>query len=172
LHSFALRPRGGDPDPGEANVDEGRGRSMKMAEFELRLNLVRRRRSASMPADFEPFEFLTASDQELRRVEDELGAVLPAQYREFMMRYGGGEFLFLDLVPVGDLVSVNRFEQVPDFVVIAPVGTGDSWGFDVSDGVCGDEVSFWFHDDRRREPDSADFLEFLSAKGLRYSESG
>jgi hypothetical protein len=84
-------------------------------------------------------------------VERQLGALLPDQYKTFMMRYGGGMFGFVELFPIGhrpdaaeDLVSVNR-DEFPDgsFLAVAPVGTGDHWGFPVDAGRCADEVWIW-----------------------------
>jgi hypothetical protein len=53
------------------------------------------------------------------------------------------------------------------FVAVAPVGTGDWWGFRVQDGVCAEAVDFWFHDDDVFEPAGSDFLEFLVQQGLK-----
>lgn len=99
----------------------------------------------------------------------------PRKYREFMKRYGGGHFLFIDLLPV---ISKNaRLEDVPtvnddaswrgSFVAVAPVGTGDWWGFSVVDGECKDGVDFIYHEDGQIEEGSCDFLEFLSEQALR-----
>jgi hypothetical protein len=54
-----------------------------------------------------------------------------------------------------------------DLVAVAPVGTGDYWGFPVVDGRCLDEVWFHFHDAGDAELDASDFLEFVARRGLR-----
>ncbi|MFD0743167.1 hypothetical protein ACFQ1L_16295 [Phytohabitans flavus] len=66
-----------------------------------------------------------------------------------------------------DLRSVND-REFPDrtFIAVAPVGTGDHWGFPVTDGRCHDEVWFHFHDAGAPELDAADFLEFVAHRGL------
>jgi hypothetical protein len=56
----------------------------------------------------------TATPHELGEVERHLGVTLPAKYKSFMLRYGGGMFGFIDLFPVlgrgrsgDDVTSVN-----------------------------------------------------------------
>jgi hypothetical protein len=92
-----------------------------------------------------------------------------------MMAYGGGMFGYVDLFPVvsrgrngDDVTSVNG-REFPDreFIAIAPVGTGDHWGFPVIDGRCLDGVWFHFHDAGDLQLDAADFLEFVVRHGLR-----
>jgi hypothetical protein len=90
-----------------------------------------------------------------------------------MMRYGGGMFGFVELFPIvsrgrgDDVVAVNR-REFPDreFVAVAPVGTGDHWGFPVTNGRCRDEVWFHFHDADDPSLDADDFLEFVACRGL------
>jgi hypothetical protein len=117
----------------------------------------------------------TASVNELASIEELLGAVLPMQYKTFMIRYGGGPFGFVGLLPLTgqpsdgaeNVVSVNR-ELFPDgsFVAVAAVGTGDYWGFPVVNGRCLDEVWFHFHDAGDDELEACDFLEFVARQGL------
>ncbi|MFD5284335.1 SMI1/KNR4 family protein [Streptomyces rubrogriseus] len=149
---------------------------MEFEEFETHLAAARTKRAAlSSPEDFEAFEERAASEEDLRAAERALHARLPEDYREFMKRHGGGMFLFLDLLPISgsdgqedDLLKVNlrEFADV-DFVAVAPVGTGDWWGFSVIDGHCVDQVSFWDHEDGRVQFEADDFLGFLARAGLR-----
>jgi hypothetical protein len=49
-----------------------------------------------------------------------------------------------------DLLSVNQGTMAPpDFVAVAPVGTGDWWGFASVNGVCDERVNFFDHEDGR-----------------------
>jgi hypothetical protein len=50
---------------------------------------------------------------------------------------------------------------------VAPVGSGDMWGFVSRNGRCDNAVSFWHHEDDHIAFDSDDFLELLVSKGLR-----
>ncbi|MER5918230.1 SMI1/KNR4 family protein [Streptomyces sp. NPDC001982] len=148
---------------------------MELAEFAAILKSVRSARPGNFPSGVQPFDCRLASDSEIRQVENELNVRLPEKYKEFMQRYGGGEFLFVDLLPLvsldgraEDVVGVNQREPWSnDFVAVSPVGTGDWWGFDAVDGVCGDEVYMRIFEDGSREVWACDFLEFVSRQGLR-----
>ena len=147
---------------------------MNFQEFETRLEEVRASR-AGAAGEFALFESVIATSADLERVEAELRVSLPAVYKDFLRRLGGGSFLFLDLLPAvapddsdEDLLTVNTGEwKIPDFIAIAPVGTGDWWGFRVAhENRCSDAVYLWSHDDGELIPESADFLDFVAAKGL------
>ena len=132
-------------------------------------------RSAAMQAahGFVLIDARTASGQELHDAEQRLGATLPSRYKTFMMRYGGGQFGSVDLLPVTpipdgeDIVLASQREDPSgSFVVVAPVGTGDYWGFPVINGRCSDQVWFRFHDAGDPELAAPDFLTFGANHGL------
>jgi hypothetical protein len=82
-------------------------------------------------------------------------------------------FGFIDLLPVqsgdaDDLLKVNTGEfAIPDFLAVAPVGSGDWWGFASRQSKCGDVVSLWDHETGDLHIDSDDFLVFVASRGLR-----
>ncbi|MEU7823753.1 SMI1/KNR4 family protein [Catellatospora sp. NPDC049133] len=149
-------------------------------EFEQFDRLVEplRARAATFDRDrFKLIEGRTATPEEITEAERALGATLPAQYKVFMERYGGGMFGFVDLLPVRvgrsskesqDIVTVSRAE-FPDgsAVALAPVGTGDFWGFPVEHGRCRGEVWFYYHDDDEPSPVAEDFLGFVARHGIQ-----
>ena len=148
---------------------------MDFTEFD-RLVAPLRARSAELQAahGFALIEARTASGQELSEAEQRLGATLPSQYKTFMMHYGGGQFGSVDLLPVTpavpdgeDVVSVSTREDPGGlFVAVAPVGTGDYWGFPVVNGQCAEQVCFRFHDAGDPELAGTDFLTFVANHGL------
>ncbi|WP_431967288.1 SMI1/KNR4 family protein [Actinacidiphila sp. bgisy160] len=149
---------------------------MDFAEFEEHLSTARAKRAAlSSPEGGDVFESRRASEAELSDAEVILGTSLPAEYKEFMQRYGGGMFLFLDLLPIAahegpddDLLKVYEREfKYANFVPVAPVGTGDWWGFLSAEGRCSPEVYFRDHEDGRFHLEADSFLEFMARKGLR-----
>ncbi len=149
---------------------------MELAEFESHLAAARSKRAAlSSAGAVDVFEGRLASAEELLQVEAALDAQLPVEYKEFMRRYGGGMFLFLDLLPVAsadpyedDLLGVKAREfGTIDFVAVAPVGTGDWWGFSIAAGRCLTEVHFWDHEDGKTELVAPGFLDFVAREGLR-----
>ncbi|NYF57308.1 SMI1/KNR4 family protein [Micromonospora purpureochromogenes] len=153
---------------------------MDIEEFDQHVQSLRARAARSgfeAIEDFKVIEGLTASADEIAEAERALGVTLPAQYKAFMMRYGGGQFGFLDLLPipaagsshhVDDVVSVSQAEfRDESFVAVAPVGTGDYWCFPVLDGRCSDEVWFHYHDVGDPTPEAGDFLEFVARRGTQ-----
>lgn len=146
---------------------------MRFADFDVLLQQALRRYAAlERDGDVAGFDHWRATEADLSRVEQVLGVRLPVQYCRFLLRYGAGAFLFVELLPADEgrrwaetLLAAN--EPGSGFVAVAPVGTGDYWGFVVRDGVCEDAVSFRYHEDGAVEPAADDFLEFVAAEGLR-----
>lgn len=150
---------------------------MEFREFQVLVDAAHAEHvSKGYPPEIKLFDFLTASQEDIASVEAQLGTILPAKYKQVMTHYGGGGFAFVDLLPGrpadgsngGDLVTNNSGHwAIPGFIAVAPVGSGDMWGFVSHDGRCHDAVSFWDHEDGHIAFDSNDFLDFLASKGLR-----
>ena len=148
---------------------------METVDFDALFREVRARREGmeQLP-DVKLFDLWRATEEDLAGAETALGVSLPQKYKDFMLRYGGGQFLFLDLLPVVSpdghaetLLEANRREvSGREFVVVAPVGTGDWWGFVSTGGACADQVSFLDHEDGSIQPEAEDFLEFVARHGL------
>ncbi|MEV2238415.1 SMI1/KNR4 family protein [Micromonospora sp. NPDC049891] len=149
---------------------------MNVVEFDALVEPLRRKSVASLAEHgFALIEGRTATAAEVTDLEKQLGVTLPEKYKAFMMRYGGGVVGCVELFPIvgtvsggDDVTSVND-REFPDraFIAIAPVGTGDHWGFPVDDGHCREEVWFHFHDGGDPEREAADVLEFVARRGLR-----
>lgn len=149
---------------------------MDLAEFEaLAEPLLRKSAAEQAGYGFALVEGHTVTAEEIRGVEREMAVTLPGKYKAFMMRYGGGVFGFVELFPVApvpsgtdDLRTLNDREFADrSFVAVAPVGTGDHWGFPVVDGRCSEQVWFPFHDAGDDELIAQDFLEFVASRGLK-----
>jgi hypothetical protein len=150
---------------------------MEFAEFDELVEVLRQESTASQAEHgFALIDGWVATAGEIADVERRMGVIFPDKYKIFMIRYGGGEFGFVDLFPVvtggqmheDDLWTVNS-REFPDrsFVAVAPVGTGDYWGFPVTDGRCHGEIWFHFHDAGAPQFEAADFLEFVANHGLK-----
>jgi hypothetical protein len=151
---------------------------MEPAEFEaLAKPLLRRSVTEQAAYGFALVDSHSVTAQEIMSVEREMAVSLPDKYKAFMMRFGGGAFGFVELFPLApvasgsdDLRTLNDRDFADrNFVAIAPVGTGDHWGFPVTNGRCDDSVWFRFHDAGDDEPAAADFLEFVAEHGLKSS---
>ena len=124
-----------------------------------------------IPATVRILDAMRATEDELSTTESQLGTQLPAKYKQVMTTYGGGMFGFVDLLPVrapnggaDDLVKANTGSYViADFVAVAPVGSGDMWGFATSGGVCAEVVSIWDHETGEIRFDSDDLFAFLAS---------
>lgn len=141
--------------------------------------VMARHRSLGLPDEIAPINCIQATAEEISQAERALGVRLPEQYKQFMLRYGGGSFASLDILPAvasggfyGDLISVNREEifAVP-FIAVAPVGTGDWWGHQVLESECREQVSFYSFEDRTAVAKYRNFLEFIAREGLLIEDS-
>ena len=149
---------------------------MDFEEFQEALERVENQQAEqNHPEGVQVFDFWRATDSDIQRAESELGVALPTKYKEFMLRYGGGQFLFLDILPVvspdgrsEDLIEVNQdgFREF-GFIAVSPVGTGDWWGFSLDASICREQVEFRGHEDGGTERAADDFLEFLVKNGLQ-----
>ncbi|GGN20914.1 hypothetical protein FHR83_002076 [Actinoplanes campanulatus] len=149
---------------------------MELTEFEaLAEPFCREAAEQQARYGFNPIEGLTVTAAEIAAVERGMAVTLPDRYKAFLTRFGAGLFGFVELFPIvpvpgryDDLRTVND-QEFPDrdFVVVAPVGTGDHWGFPVVAGRCQEQVWFHYHDVDDDELVAADFLEFLAEQGLK-----
>lgn len=142
--------------------------------------VMARHQSLGLPAEMAPINCIRATAEEIGQAEHALGVRLPGQYKDFMLRYGGGSFVSLDLLPVvaseghmNDLASINTRDEsfmVP-FVAVAPVGTGDWWGFQTLEGECREQVGFYSFENDTVRTKYPNFLEFVAREGLLIEDS-
>ncbi len=114
-----------------------------------------------LPSDEPPDE------DQLRAVEQSLGARLPDDYTWFLREYGGGDFAFVRVLsadPGSDLaITAQQWDELPDGVIaFSPNGTGDMYVFPVESGVAQDRVLFFDHETGELSPSEPDFLTFVS----------
>jgi SUKH superfamily protein len=148
---------------------------MEFTEFDEIVDEARAQEAAmSLPAPLKVVDLSPASSDSVARAEQTLRVRLPDKYRAFMTRYGGGQLNFLDILPIEStgrqrtgMISVNQAEfPEGSFVAVAPVGTGDWWGFRAAQGVCEDAVCFRDHEDGHFEFVADDFLDFVALRGF------
>lgn len=113
-----------------------------------------------------------ATEREITAVEASLGATLPDAYKSFLREFGGGYFAFGNVFSVSEsewnIVRRNEDISIPGFIAISDNGTGDYYGFKVSNGACGDEVYVWDHEQPThiRPTDFGNVLEMLDHVAL------
>ena len=135
---------------------------MEFSEFYDIFEEQKRKRQIyfSLPKDKE------ASIEDISKVENELGVVLPSQYKDFVQYFGGG-YCGLTKVyscdPTGDFyilnhVTKNNVDRIC-FLPIIDLETGDMLGFKVSDGICSTDTYILSHDrNYSLETDCEDFF--------------
>lgn len=108
-----------------------------------------------------------AGEEALVRVEEELGALLPPDFRWFLATYGGGDFALARVYSAdadSDLYIVDNqpLESVA-LVAFADDGTGLQFAFPIEQGTCVDRVQIWdFETNERLDSHAGDFLGYLS----------
>ncbi|MEV0129403.1 SMI1/KNR4 family protein [Dactylosporangium sp. NPDC050688] len=154
---------------------------MEFTEFQVVVeDFLARFASEGNPPEFRALDEVRADDRDLAFVEAQLGVTFPQKYRQVMKTYGGGLFGYVRLLPVrapqagdDDVLEENSGPYaVPGFVSVAPVGTGDMYGFVVRDGICEEAVSMWIHDENRICFDTPDFLAFLTLRAIQGGTGG
>ncbi|MFF5233246.1 SMI1/KNR4 family protein [Dactylosporangium sp. NPDC000521] len=150
---------------------------MDLTEFDALAEPLLRESAESVARwGFALIEGRTSTPEEIARAEDRMGVTFPDKYKAFMTRHGGGQFGFVELLPLVDpdrpgendvWTENNTWFPDRDFVAVAEVGTGDYWGFPVADGRCREQIWFHFHDGYERELVAADFLEFIAEYALK-----
>jgi len=85
--------------------------------------------------------------------EKTLKAKFPNEYKEFILKYGGGYFAFsiiysLDDVSDWNLVKINHeyLSLRTGYILISENGVGDFYGYKIINGVCSSEIYFYDHE--------------------------
>lgn len=122
---------------------------MDTASFASLVTQVR----AEHPKWLDLFEYWVATDEGIALANTAPGTQLSDDYVWFMRRYKGGTFGFVEILPIvapepgiDDFLRINQEGYTPlYFIAIAPVGTGDWWGFTIEGGRCSRSAHFAYH---------------------------
>lgn len=115
------------------------------------------------------------SPAQIARAEQTLGVLLPESYAQFVKRFGGGFFGFslvysLDEASEFYLLSHNTADSAAKhgYVAVIDYETGDTAGFRVENGQCGEQMWRYDHESGRLQKlPYEDLLSFLAANALR-----
>jgi hypothetical protein len=127
------------------------------------------------PQRFEVAPDAPPDETEIEAHQAELGVRFPADYLDFLRRYGGGTFVFLSTYSMDrtsklNVVTKNAASWLDrkDFVAVADDGSGDYYGFTVDDaGRCLPEVVLLDHETHELSPDAPGWFESLVDHALR-----
>ncbi|QXH44770.1 SMI1/KNR4 family protein [Pseudomonas xanthosomatis] len=113
-----------------------------------------------------------SNDEEVIRVESNLGIQLPDEYKQFVKTYGGGYFAFSIVYspnPNSDfpLEKINTDNTFDTYILFSENGSGDYYGFPVSDKKCSSSIFFWDHESGQwNGTEYLNFYCFLADKAL------
>lgn len=115
-----------------------------------------------------------ATDEQIEKVEKELGLELPKEYIEFVKRYGGGCFAFTNVFSVQPnsewyIVDRNKgIELSENFLAVSDDEAGGYYGFLIKSGICKPKVFYWDHETQEvlKNPQFEDLLSFIIETGL------
>ncbi len=144
---------------------------MNPHEFESILEQARVRKIIDMALAERPEP--AVSEQELLAFETRQGVSLPADFRHFVQRYGGGEFAFitvLSLLPESEFFIGRSTHLIGSgFLPVIDNGCGDFYGFRVIDGRCSDALYFADHEQSYELSNTTypDFFSYVVREGLR-----
>lgn len=136
-----------------------------------------RRFRAARPMRFaRPSKDRSASDDQIRRVEQMLGCKLPQKYADFLRTIGGGDYASHSLFsadPDGDwyfptLAARAASLVPPDLLPFCDDHSGGYFVFRIVNDEAQDSVWYWDYEDRTLSPtECADVFEFLVSRSHR-----
>ncbi|MBM3300042.1 MAG: SMI1/KNR4 family protein [Deltaproteobacteria bacterium] len=115
----------------------------------------------------------------IRAIEEAEQIQLPSSFKEFLARYGAGDFVFSQVYSPDRNSGWNlwdQFQYMPDkkglLIPFSDNGAGDYYCFPVVSGVCEDRVVWADHEQNYSITESQyrDFREFVADVCLRINE--
>jgi hypothetical protein len=118
---------------------------------------------------------LGVDESDIKSAEDKLGAVFSEQYKELFKLVNNAEIGEWILYPIkdnrnpkktwDDIVRQNtevRGEDMSkDLIAIGDDGSGDKLCLKINDGIMGNEIYLWYHEDGELEEYAPDLKEFI-----------
>jgi len=122
---------------------------MKIIEF---INIVDKKNKEN-PFLFEGRD-IVATEEDIQETEVKLGIILPQAYRDFVKKYGGGDFGYIDIFSANKkgywyIVKHNQdFKHYlpKDFIAISDDQTGGYYGYKIVNHQCDEQVCYWHYD--------------------------
>ncbi|WP_088292096.1 SMI1/KNR4 family protein [Bacillus mycoides] len=113
---------------------------------------------------------------DIKETEEKLGAIFPEQYRELIKLVNNAEIGEWTLYPIkdnrnlkktwDDMIRQNvelRDEDIPEnLVVIGDDGSGDKLCLKINNGIMGNEIYLWYHEDAEIEEYAPSLKEFIT----------
>lgn len=118
---------------------------------------------------------LAVDESDIKAAEDKLGAVFPDQYKELFKLVNNAEIGEWILYPIKDHrntkktwddvvrqnTEVREEHMSEDLIAIGDDGSGDKLCLKVNDGIMGNEIYLWYHEDGEIEEYASSLKEFI-----------
>lgn len=130
----------------------------------------------SKPILFELEHDKCVSENEIVCFESANSMILPIEYKQFVLEFGGGYFGFVNMYSL-DLDSsfylLANQNGIPDgYLAISDNGCGDYYVIKFNTGNVASKVMFFEHESQKIvETDYEDIYEYLVVEGLRYPQN-
>ncbi len=146
---------------------------MNFFEFKELIDQTRKRK----PILFGLKSDRTATQEQIEYAENLLGIIMPESYKQFLREYGGGYFGFAKVYSLDEsgpnyICAWNDSQKIhaSGYVAAIDLEDGDTAGFCVKNGVCGEEIYYFDHENGEiTKSPYDDFFSFIVSGGLKLS---
>ena len=124
---------------------------MNIEQFILYVDEVKKEKPIWFGLESDP----VCSWVDIERLESRLLIQLPSDYKDFLLRFGGGYFALTNIYSGTNGSEWNLFDRNGEigllenngFLAISENGMGDYYGFKIENKICGSEIFFFDHED-------------------------
>ncbi|CAG1023198.1 hypothetical protein MTYM_02264 [Methylococcales bacterium] len=114
------------------------------------------------------------TEGDVRMAEKRLGAQFPKDYRDFLLKFGGGYFglsKVFSVQPDSDwnVIDINLGAKAlqEGYIAISDNETGDYFGYKIIEGICEPWIYFYDHEeDKWKKTEFCNIFEYLKKYGL------
>lgn len=119
-----------------------------------------------------------SSKEEIYQLEANIDAQLPDEYRQFVTKFGSGYFAFSAVYSPNpdsnfplEKTNFNNQGIRKNHIIFSENGSGDHYGFQVSEKKCSSGVFFWDHElEEWHKTEYSNLFAFLASTALNNNE--
>lgn len=116
------------------------------------------------------------SEMAISQFENDNGIVIPDEYKQFVLEFGGGYFGYANIYSLDKdssfFILKNQYSVPNGYLAIADNECGDYYVLKLENGNALGKVLFYEHEEQRIvETKYKDVFEFLVGEGLKYQDN-